>query len=243
MEAGELIEPRWPFVDRVRAFTTSRSVGVSTGPYARFNLAGHVGDDPGAVAGNRRRLQALLGGRPIHWLDQVHGIDVVEASGVQTEVPTADAIWTRDPTAAIAVLTADCLPVVLLETSGAAVGIAHGGWRGLVNGVLGALLAAMPEGRYAAWIGPGIGPEAFEVGEAVFEALAGVDLDLTGLLTTGHAPGKGYLDLFTLAERQLENLGVAEVFCDRICTYASPMLYSYRRDGETGRMATVAALS
>ena len=235
-----MIEPDWPFRHELRVFTTTRQGGASQPPYDSFNLGDHVGDDPGAVVANRSRLQTLIPDKSLHWLNQVHGTEVVSVTGRQDTVPTADAAWTTDRSVALAVLTADCLPVVFVERDQQVVGVAHGGWRGLVAGVLAATFEAMPESRYCAWIGPAIGPSAYEVGEEVIQAVVDADPDAECLIRPGDRPGKGYLDLFLLAERQLEALGVETVYCDRRCTYSSDDLFSYRRDGSTGRMATIA---
>jgi len=238
-----LIEPVWPYADRIRIFTTTRSGGVSRPPFDSFNLGDHVGDSPGSVLENRRRLSSLLGDRSVHWMNQVHGTDVVRASGQPTDsrgAPRADGIWTSETGLALGVLTADCLPVVLVNESFSACAVAHGGWRGLVGGVLAATLEALPGSGHIAWIGPGIGPDAYEVGEEVIEAVRQSGVASDGAIIPG--PGKSHLDLFSLAERQLAALGVDEVYCERICTHRSSDLYSYRRDGETGRMATMAYL-
>lgn len=237
-----MIEPTWPYADRVRAFTTTREGGVSGPPYDDFNLADHVGDDEGAVRENRRRLAAALGGRPVRWLDQVHGTTVVEAEDAAGPPPRADGVWTGQSNLPLAVLTADCLPVVLVERRFGVAGIAHAGWRGLVGGVLGATVGAMPGSDWIAWIGPGIGPDAYEVGEDVARAVRALPLEAERAILAGERAGKFRLDLFTLAELALRAIGVEEVHCERICTYSSRNLYSYRRDGETGRMATVVAL-
>lgn len=238
----KMIEPAWPYSDRVLAFTTTRDGGVSRPPYDSFNLADHVGDDPSAVRENRRRLATHLGGRPVCWLDQVHGTTVLEAARPWPEPPRADALWTRETGLGLAVLTADCLPVVLVARDFSAAGIAHGGWRGLVGGILGEVVRAMPGAGWIAWIGPGIGPDAYEVGEDVLSAVRALPLPVEGAIRPGRRPGKGWLDLPTLASLQLESLGVEEIHRDGRCTFASEDLYSYRRDGETGRMATVVAL-
>jgi YfiH family protein len=238
-----MIEPVWPYSNRISVFTTTRNGGVSAPPFDSFNLADQVGDDGQAVHENRRRLSERLESRPIHWLDQVHGTEVVEARGEPAAVPQADGIWTRDPDAAVAVLTADCLPVVLAEQGFRVAGVAHGGWRGLVGGILEATVEALPGADWIAWIGPGIGPTAYEVGDDVLSEVRALPLPVERAILPGDRPGKGYLDLFTLAELQLEALGVREIYCERICTASNESLYSYRRDGETGRMATVVALS
>lgn len=233
--------PAWPWGDLVKAFTTTRSGGISTPPYDTFNLAEHVGDDPEHVAGNRLLLDGMVGQRRLQWLNQVHGTRVVEA-GDGVAVPEADAVWTAERGLVLAVLTADCLPVLIVNEDGSALGLAHGGWRGLVNGILEATLSAMPGGRRVAWLGPAIGPEDYEVGDEVLDAVAALGAFAASAILPGTAPGKGYLDLYTLAELELARLGVERVYCERYSTLGCLDFYSYRRDGTTGRMATVAWL-
>ena len=237
-----MIEPDWPYSDRLRVFTTTRSGGVSRPPYESFNLGDHVGDDPAAVAENRRILAETIDGKAVHWLDQVHGTRVVEASGTPGIPAQADGIWSRDRDIALAVLTADCLPVVMVDAEFETVGLAHGGWRGLAGGILAETASALPGGVSIAWIGPGIGPASYEVGEDVVDVVRGLEVELDRIFRPIGTSGKGMLDLFTLAALQLEALGLKEIYCERIDTFGSEKLYSYRRDGATGRMATVVSL-
>jgi len=242
MSEIRLFEPAWPLAHAVGAGTTTRAGGVSRGPYATLNLAGHVGDDPAAVAENRARLRAHLGCRGIQWLDQVHGTTVVHAAGstVVDPPPSADAVWTTEPGLGLAVLTADCLPVVIAARDGSAAGVAHAGWRGLVGGVVVELLAAMPcaPEDLAAWLGPAISGDAYEIGEDVAEQVRDLEA-ASGCLRPGERSGKHHLDLFRLAENQLRLAGVGEIYPSGVCVAAEPSTYSYRRDGVTGRMATV----
>jgi len=235
------VEPRWPYGDRIRALTTTRDDGQSAGTYRQFNLATHVGDDPAAVRGNRNRLSDLLGGLPVQWLEQVHGTDVVRATGSQA-VPVADGAWTDQPGLVLAVLTADCLPVVLVDDRCRNLAVVHAGWRGLVSGVLASGCAALPFRPQAAWLGPAIGPEAYEVGAEVLDAVVRLPVRMEGVVLPAGEPGKGFLDLFVLAERLLEREGVNAIYGDRCSTYTDSRFYSYRRDGQTGRMATLAWL-
>lgn len=237
----ELLRPDWRVPDSVQAVSTTRQGGVSEPPYDTLNLGGHTGDQPNAVAENRRRLQAAAGlpAAP-RWLRQVHGTDVlhVTESGPPVE---ADAAWTDRPGLVCAVLTADCLPVLLAAEDGRAVGVAHAGWRGLSAGVLEALIDALPAAprQLTAWLGPAIGPSAFEVGPEVREAF----LDRDAGADAGFAPspsGRWLADIYTLARRRLEAAGVSAVAGGGYCTVSEPeRFYSYRRDGETGRMATL----
>lgn len=238
--------PTWPLTRRVGALTTVRTGGESRGAFAAFNLARHVGDSSAAVAANRARLCDELGLARIQWLNQVHGTRCLHATpDTVASVPEADAAWTRERRLALAVLTADCLPVVVADRGGAVVGIAHAGWRGLVHGVLESLVAALPVApdELVAWIGPGIGARAYEVGEDVAGPVADlVPADEAAVLSPGARPGKHQLDLAALAGVLLARSGVPAVFTEGLCTYEDPRFYSYRRDGTTGRMATLAWL-
>jgi len=226
------------------ALTTTRQGGVSIGPYATLNLGDHVGDDPASVVENRRRLTRLVGCGRIQWLTQVHGAVCIESVGeAWRAAPEADAAWTRERGLGLAVLTADCVPVVLRARGQPLVAVAHAGWRGLVAGVVESLVAGLPSqaADLEAWIGPAIGPQAYEVGADVAEAVrsalgAGQTRDL---LLAGRRRDRWQLDLFTLTERLLRDSGISTVGCERLCTYADARFFSYRRDGITGRMATV----
>lgn len=236
--------PDWPA--RVGAFTTTRGDAPGFG----FNLGDHVGDDPDQVARRRRLLAGRAGLAGIQWLRQVHGVRCIEATAtsVTGDVPEADAAWTRARGVGVAVLTADCVPLVVAAADGSAVGVAHGGWRGLVGGVVGALLSAMPvaAGDAVAWIGPAIGPDAYEVGDdvaAAVRALPGVAGPVgEEVLRIGRRPDRYQLDLFALTRALLAQAGVTRIITDRLCTHDDPRFYSYRGEGETGRMATLAWL-
>lgn len=234
----DVLLPDWPAPSRVRALVTTRAGGVSKGPYASMNPADHVGDDPAAVAENRARLRRLLPAEPF-WLEQVHGSAVCrwEAGGPRR----ADACVSRTPGAVCAVLTADCLPVLLTDQAGTVVAAAHAGWRGLCAGVLERTLAAMgtDPGRILAWLGPAIGPAAFQVGDEVRAAFLAVDC-ATHAAFRPDVPGKWRADLYALARLALGRAGVHAVYGGGFCTYADPArFFSYRRDGVTGRMASL----
>ncbi|NIP18843.1 MAG: peptidoglycan editing factor PgeF [Xanthomonadales bacterium] len=235
----ELIQPDWPAPGAVRAFTTTRRGGVSQGVWHSLNLGAHCGDDAGAVRRNRQQLRSLLPAEPL-WLDQVHGSQVVEHAGGQDRQPTADGAVARQPGQVCAVLTADCLPVLLCDTRGRCVAAAHAGWRGLAAGILESTVEAMcvaPE-RVMAWLGPGIGPRAYEVGAEVREAFVRGD---AGAAKAFAPHGDRWLaDLYLLARRRLEGTGIVQVFGGGLCTHDEPRrFFSHRRDGQTGRMATV----
>ncbi|TCJ18587.1 peptidoglycan editing factor PgeF [Parasulfuritortus cantonensis] len=237
--------PDWPAPARVRAFMTTRAGGVSRPPWASMNPAAHVGDDPAAVAENRRILRAGLPAEPL-WLEQVHGTCVAEAPAEAP--PCADASLARGPGQVCAVLTADCLPVLFCDRAGRVVAAAHAGWRGLAAGVLEATVARMAVAPDAvlAWLGAAIGPAAFEVGDEVREAfvsrhpLAAVAFRPALPGTLDEAPRKWLADLYALARIRLAAIGVAAVYGGGLCTYAdATRFYSYRRDGRTGRMASL----
>lgn len=236
LAATDWIVPSWPVAARVRAFVTTRNGGVGTGAYASLNL-GYGGDADAAVAENRRRVQRHLPAPPT-WLRQVHGVEVRDVAAPDATAPTADAAVTRARDVPLAVMVADCLPVLLAERHGAAVGAAHAGWRGLSAGVLERTVAAMrcaPQ-DIVAWIGPGIGPQAFEVGKDVYDAFVARD----SAAASAFAPlreGKWLADLPQLARRRLAAAGVVDVHGVGACTLRDPArFFSYRRDGTSGRM-------
>lgn len=233
------IVPDWPAPASVNALITTRAGGVSTGPFASLNLGMRAGDDPQAVAVNRARLNALLPQSP-RWLRQVHGSFVVEADALSGE-PEADAAIARRPGTVCAVLVADCIPVLLADRSGAMIGIAHAGWRGLARGVIENTVRTMAgAGRdLIAYLGPGIGPAAFEVGNDVREAFLARDAG-TAAGFKPHAEGKWLADLFLLARQCLQRAGVREIHGGGLCTYSDTRrFFSYRRERTTGRMAAL----
>ncbi|MGE5028196.1 MAG: peptidoglycan editing factor PgeF [Betaproteobacteria bacterium] len=240
MNEGWII-PDWPAPSRVRALQTSRAGGVSAGPYASLNLGNHVGDDPAAVAENRALLRASLPAEPV-WLRQVHGNVVADADRVQG-IPDADAVLARRSGSVCAVMTADCLSLLLCDQAGEVVAAAHAGWRGLAGGVVEATVQAMrvaPE-RLLVWLGPAIGPAAFEVGDEVRQAFMAHDPQAAKAFVANPAnPQKWLADIFLLARQRLARLGVSRVYGGGLCTYTdATRFYSYRRDGATGRMATL----
>ncbi|BBP03923.1 laccase domain protein [Sulfuriferula plumbiphila] len=233
------IVPDWPASAQVRALVTTRAGGVSTAPYAGLNLGDHVGDDPARVAQNRTILRASLPAEPV-WLKQVHGIAVFDAdSGIAST--EADASVTRQAGPVCAVLTADCLPVLFCDRDGSVVAAAHAGWRGLVGGVLEATAAAMqvPADSVMAWLGPAIGAQAFEVGDEVREAFVAVQPEASAAFVAQRR-GKWLADIYALARLRLQRIGVTRIYGGGACTYSEPVrFYSYRRDGATGRMASL----
>jgi YfiH family protein len=241
MTLDDCIVPHWPAPPTVRALITTRNGGVSSGPYASMNPADHVGDAPEAVAENRRLLRALVPREPL-WLKQVHGTAVADADGLTARAPEADAAISRSPRRVCAVLTADCLPVLLCDDAGSVVGAAHAGWRGLRAGVIEATVArmAVPAQGLLAYLGPAIGPRAFEVGAEVRAAFTAGDAAAAAAFAPAAAPDKWLADLYLLARLRLARLGVHRVFGGGDCTYSdSTRFFSYRRDGATGRMASL----
>jgi YfiH family protein len=244
MSALQFLQPDWPAPARVRAVMTTRVGGVSAGAYESFNLATHVGDGEPAVAENRRRLRSALQlpSEPA-WLEQVHGIGVAVVPGPVTG--PADAIVSFERGGVCAVLVADCLPVFLASRDGDRVGLAHAGWRGLAAGVVEATVAALDcnPSKLVGWLGPAVGPAAFEVGPEVREAFAVRDPAAAAEFRPGR-DGRYLADLPALARRRLAACGVASVSGGEYCTYSDPArFYSYRRDGVTGRMAALAWLA
>jgi len=241
---ADWIVPNWPAAANVKAFITTRSGGVSTGPHASFNLGLRADDDPRAVAQNRDLLQRHLP-QPPKWLRQIHGTRVVDADAIDpavTDGPQADASVAHNANTVCAIMIADCLPVLLTNRDGSRVAAAHAGWRGLAAGVIANTVNALCDAGdnpadLLAYIGPGIGPTAFEVGVDVYLAFTAND-DGAKAAFVACAPNKWLANLPLLARRALARAGVTQVHGGGLCTYADPArFYSYRRDGITGRMA------
>lgn len=234
----------WPA--GVSIFYTTRSGGLSEGPYASFNLGAHVGDKPHAVYSNRRLLVEsvhALTGVPVEfaWLNQVHGIRIVRAADSIADPLDADASWTDKHGLACAVMTADCVPVLLTNQGGSLVAAAHAGWRGLADGVLDSTLSALAgNGEILAWVGPSIGPAAFQVGGEVRDAFLSRDSSAESFfLADESVPGKYRADLGGLVVHRLNQLGITKVSHLASCTYSNPgLFYSHRRDGVSGRQAS-----
>lgn len=235
---GEWLVPEWPVDARVQAFVTTRAGGVSDGEYASMNLGASSGDSAERVDANRARVRAHLAGEPLY-LAQVHGAGVLDLDAPRgAERPRADAAVTATPGQPAVVLVADCMPVFLAERTGARVGVAHAGWRGLAAGVLEATVAALraPPADVVAWMGPAIGPDAFQVGPEVKEAFERADREAAAAFTP-HVPGKFLADLYLLARQRLERAGVREVHGGGFCTFHEPSrFFSYRRVQKSGRM-------
>ncbi|ODS63077.1 MAG: multi-copper polyphenol oxidoreductase [Arenimonas sp. SCN 70-307] len=253
MAGAAWLDADWPAPPGVRAVTSLRSGdGVSQAPFDRLNLGMNCGDEPAAVLENRRRMAAWLQlpSQP-RWLRQVHGVEVVRVGaglargeGAPEPEPEADAAVTSEPGVVLAILTADCLPVVFAARDGSEIGAAHAGWRGLAGGVLEATVAAMhtPPGELVAWLGPAAGPVNYEIGEEVRAAFTGPDPGAAEAFIATR-PGHWRVDLYALARRRLAAVGVTNVHGGGLCTIADPSrFYSHRRDGRSGRLATLAWL-
>jgi YfiH family protein len=246
--------PLWPDLPaNIGTLATTRQGGVSAAPYddgkggGGLNLGLHVADDAVAVAHNRALVEAQLPGRPA-WLSQVHGIDVIDAATVTDEQPIADASIASASGVVCAIMTADCLPVLFADLDGKVVGAAHAGWRGLAAGVLGETVRAMRAagaGEITAWLGPAIGPTAFEVGDDVRDAfVAAIPSDpenaAAAFVPYVGRPGKYLADMNALARLMLAADGVTRVSGGEQCTATeADQFYSYRRDGVTGRQASL----
>lgn len=233
--------PDWPAPAGVRALVTTRGGGVSVAPYASLNLGDHVGDDPAAVAENRAVLRSALPAEPV-WLNQVHGSGIVDAD-CAGGIPAADGSVARNAGTVCAVLTADCLPVLLCDRTGTVVAVAHAGWRGLAGGVVEAAVRAMDVDpvEILAWLGPAIGPRAFEVGGEVRRIFVAQDPAAELAFVPHAAPpaDKWLADIYLLARQRLARIGVTRVSGGGLCTFSdAERFYSYRRDGVTGRMAS-----
>lgn len=236
------LTPEWPAPSHVKAFTTTRSGGVSHPPYASLNLATHVGDNLNDVLANRKRLieTGVLPHEPF-WLNQTHSTNVVEAQQSAALIIDADASYTTQTNTVCAVLTADCLPLLLCNRQGTLVSAIHAGWRGLLNGIIEATLntLSLPPGDCLVWLGPAIGPTAFEVGSDVYQDFMNID--------SAHQPyflairqGFWFADLYALARYRLHKQGITHIYGGTYCTYTQDdLFYSFRRDNQTGRMATL----
>jgi YfiH family protein len=237
------IRPHWPLADGLAAICTTREGGFSEGAFASLNLGDHVADDPNAVARNRTHLQQTLDlpARPL-WLQQVHGVHVVNATEIVSAAPpVADAAWTNTTGQVLAVMTADCLPVLLASKCGTAIAVAHGGWRGLAGGIVAETVSALPvnSAELIAWLGPAIGPEHFEVGEDVRAAFSD-DSFTPHFRARDGGDGKYLADIFGLARVLLQQAGVTDIYGGGLCTVSDKRFFSYRRDaGITGRMAAL----
>ena len=238
----EYIAPDWPASKNIRCLTTTRKGGFSRNLYKGLNLGMRVNDDIKHVQENRQLLKHDLNlpNDPI-WLDQVHGSQVIQLLDTKTKNLSADAAYTKEVGVICAVLTADCLPVVFCDQSGSYVALAHAGWRGLLNGVLENTLQALPVDNVdiMCWLGPAIGPNKFEVGEEVSEQFVAKDVAHENSFRV-QSDSKYLANIYGLAKNILSSNGVKNIYGGEYCTYTQEnSFFSYRRDGQTGRMATL----
>ncbi len=250
MSTLSFIHPDWPAPANVKALQTIRAGGVSQGLYASLNLGAHVNDDPMAVARNRQLLSPYLPSEPV-WVNQVHGVDVIDAA-TSSCVQNADASFTTQANVVCVTMTADCLPVLLCDKSGTVVAAVHAGWRGLCDGVIEAAIRKMHvlPTEVLVWLGPAIGPNAFEVGDDVRQQfIAQDDQARLAFKTIGD---KWLCNLYLIARQRLNALGVTQIYgasdhgiydenhSDGFCTYTDEArFFSFRRDNATGRMASI----
>jgi len=239
--------PDWPTPTRVKSFITYRTGGHSCGNFQSNNLAAHVEDDPALVAANRTTLSQFiqLTGQPL-WLTQVHGNRVVDLAEIRgTDSPAsikADGATSRESGVVCAVLTADCLPILLCDSIGSQVAAVHGGWRGLAQGIVAEAVAQFtPGSSLMAYLGPAISQDAYEIGDEVVSAFSPLNEEPDRFARANpQRPGHYFLDLYEIAKIQLRQQGVAAIFGgDRCCYGETEKFYSYRRDGQTGRMASL----
>lgn len=238
----EFISPNWPAPANVKALQTTRLGGFSVAPFASLNLGAHVNDNPISVAKNRQLLSPYLPNEPV-WVNQVHGIEVIDAAQ-STCLQNADASFTTKPNVVCVTMTADCLPVLLCDKAGTVVAAVHAGWRGLCDGVLEAAVSNMPvqASEILVWLGPAIGPKAFEVGNEVRAQFIAKDAQAENAFK---AQGNKWLgDIYQIARQRLNQLGVTQIYGgsvnENFCTYTdATRFYSFRRDHVTGRMASL----
>lgn len=242
MSQFNFITPNWPAPANVKALQTTRVGGVSVVPYASLNLGAHVNDDGNTVAHNRQLLSPYLPSEPV-WVNQVHGIEVIDAAKSGC-LENADASFTTKNNVVCVTMTADCLPVLLCDTDGTVVAAVHAGWRGLCDGVIESAVNKMPvqASHILAWLGPAIGPNAFEVGDDVREQF--IQKGSQAALAFKPQGDKWLCDMYLIAKQRLNNLGVTQIYGGSInedfCTYTDEArFFSFRRDNVTGRMASM----
>ena len=238
----EFLRPDWPAPANIHACTSTRNQGFSQPPFESFNPASHVGDSSQAVQRNRQLLvqQLKLPAEPL-WLDQVHGVSVVDVSKDEMASYRGDACFSRETNRVCAVMTADCLPVLFCDRQGQTVAAAHAGWRGLLAGVLESTLETMacPSEDILVWLGPAIGPDNFEVGEEVYQAFVQQSA-ANAAAFEANRPGHYLADIYQLARLRLHNRGIAHIYGGDHCTFQEQdRFFSYRRDGQTGRMVSL----
>ncbi len=240
LNKSNFIIPNWPAPPNVIALQTTRTGGLSQSPYDSLNFGDHVGDDNIMVVRNRQLLNAYVPSEPV-WLKQIHSTIAVNVADTLC-LPEADAAYSTRKNAVCAVMTADCLPILLCDEAGTAVAAIHAGWRGLLDGVIESTLKALvidPQ-HLLVWLGPAIGPNAFEVGLDVYEGFIEQDSRSKNAFAAQSTPNKWLGDIYQLARLRLQNLRVSRIYGGDYCTYTEKeRFFSYRRDGNTGRMATL----
>ncbi|ROV57554.1 peptidoglycan editing factor PgeF [Vibrio ponticus] len=235
-----LIIPNWKVPKQVKAISTTRLGGHSAAPYQGLNLGSHVGDELATVLENRQVLVELAGmpSAPI-WLNQTHSTRVEVVDKPTSSTLDADGLFTTQRGVVCSAMTADCLPVLLTNTQGTQVAAVHAGWRGLAHGIV-ENAVEMFEGEVIAWLGPAIGPSAFEVGDDVLQAFCDFDAQASRAFKPTGTAGKWWANMDQIATQRLNKLGVSQVYASGMCTYSDPeQFYSYRRDGVTGRQASL----
>lgn len=238
LNKSDLMIPDWPAPSNVHAIQTTRQGGFSDPPFCSLNLGAHVQDHPITVVKNRQLLDQFVPSKPV-WLNQVHGTNVIDAA-LSSCVQDADASFTTQSNVVCVTMTADCLPVLLCDKHGTAVAAIHAGWRSLCDGVIENAVLAMglKAEDLLAWLGPAIGPDAFEVGAEVRQAF--IEKDTNARQAFQPHADKWLANLYLLATQRLNNVGIKAIYGGGDCTYSSPERYfSFRRDGMTGRMATM----
>lgn len=243
-----VITPNWPAPTWVKAFTTTREIGLSRKPFDKGNLAHHVGDDVVSVTLNRLSLQQRYNLNPkLTWLNQTHSDRVIKLTKPHADYLDGDGIWTQENNLPCIVMTADCLPLLLSDTAGSLVVALHCGWKGLAKGIIQRTLEQIQpvvQGQLLAWLGPAIGPTAFEVGRDVYDTFINQDISMHQAFKPQKKAEKWLADIYTIARTQLYQLGIDHIYGGEYCTYSdNKRFYSYRREKNTGRMATVISLN
>lgn len=241
MENLSFITPNWPAPANVKTLQTTRIGGISKAPYFSLNLGEHVQDDPLAVAHNRQLLSPYLPTEPV-WMNQVHGVNVIDAAKSGC-LENADGAFSTQADVVCVTMTADCLPVLLCDKAGTVVAAVHAGWRGLCDGVIEAAIAKMPVNAndILTWLGPAIGPNAFEVGDEVRQQF--IQQDAQALSAFKPHGDKWLCDMYAIAKQRLNTVGVSHIYGgginEEFCTYTDKaQFFSFRRDNITGRMAS-----
>lgn len=241
---ASILLPNWPAPTWIRAFTTLRTGGHSEPPFASFNLGTTAGDNPQHVALNRLLLNHQYGlPRDAIWLQQTHSAEVIQLEKNTQGSLTGDGVWSIQPGVPCLILTADCLPILLCDSKGSVVAAIHCGWRGILRGIIEnavSLLRTQTQAEILAWLGPAIGPNCFEVGSEVRDQFMTLETRLVSAFKPGVKPGKWMADIYELARLKLRAVGVNAIWGGDFCTYTDQeRFFSYRRDGKTGRMASL----